>query len=85
MTHLLPIPRLNYSKSVPGVSTSIPGVHIVNSSQILNGTLNVNETVQLAEMAARRFAVQPFADPLPEGIDHEFKEDNCQPLAGSRQ
>ena len=85
VTHLLPIPRLNYSKGVPGVSTSIPGVHIVNSTQILNGTLNVNETVQLAEMAARRFAVQPFADPLPEVVDHELKEDNCQPLAGSRQ
>jgi protoporphyrinogen oxidase len=85
VTHLLPIPRLNYSKGVPGVSTSIPGVHIVNSTQILNGTLNVNETVQLAEIAARRFAVQPFADPQLQVVDNELKEDNCQPLAGSRQ
>jgi hypothetical protein len=31
------------------MSTSVPGVHIVNSAHIINGTLNVNETVQLAE------------------------------------
>ena len=85
VTHLLPIPTLNYSKGVPDVRTSIPGVHIVNSTQILNGTLNVNETVQLAEIAARQFALQAFADSVPEVQDHEFKEDNCQPLAGSRQ
>jgi protoporphyrinogen oxidase len=84
--HLLPIPRVNYSKDLPDISTSIPGVHIVNSTHILNGTLNVNETVQLAEMVARRFAVQPLAcNPLPEPADHEIREDNCQPLAGSRQ
>ncbi len=84
--YLLPIPRLNYSKDLPDISTSIPGVHIVNSTHILNGTLNVNETVQLAELAARRFAVRSFAgQPLPESPDHEIREDNCQPLAGSRQ
>ncbi len=31
---------------------SVPGVFPVNSSQIVNGTLNVNETIQLAERAA---------------------------------
>jgi hypothetical protein len=31
--------------------TSIPGIQIVNSAHIVNGTLNVNETVQLAERA----------------------------------
>lgn len=84
--YLLPIPTLNYSRGVPDISTSIPGVHIVNSTHILNGTLNVNETVQLAERTAHRFAIQPRGEnPIPETSDHEIREDNCQPLAGSRQ
>jgi protoporphyrinogen oxidase len=43
------IPTLNYSKQLPPVSTTIPGLHILNSAHIVNGTLNVNDTVQLAE------------------------------------
>ena len=46
---VFPIPTLNYSKKIPSVKTSIDGVFIVNSAQITNGTLNVNETIQLAE------------------------------------
>ena len=51
------VSTLDYSKSVPPVETSVPGVYLVNSAQIVNGTLNVNETLQLAEQAARGFAV----------------------------
>jgi protoporphyrinogen oxidase len=47
------IPTLGYSKRVPPIATSVPGVHLVTSAQIVNGTLNVNETVRLAERAAR--------------------------------
>lgn len=46
------LPTLNYSNLVPPVRTSVPGLFLVNSSQIVNGTLNVNETVQLANQAA---------------------------------
>jgi protoporphyrinogen oxidase len=46
---VFPIPTLNYSTELPSVKTSIDGVYIVNSAQITNGTLNVNETIQLAE------------------------------------
>jgi protoporphyrinogen oxidase len=46
---VFPIPTLNYSESLPNIKTSIDGVYIVNSAQITNGTLNVNETIQLAE------------------------------------
>lgn len=46
---VFPIPTLNYSENVPNVKTSIDGVYIINSAQITNGTLNVNETIQLAE------------------------------------
>ena len=31
------------------MKTSVDGLYVVNSSHIVNGTLNVNETVQLAE------------------------------------
>ena len=47
--NVFPLPVLNYSDSLPSVRTSIENVFVVNSSQIVNGTLNVNETVQLAE------------------------------------
>jgi len=47
--HVFPIPTLGYSTRVPPMRTSLPGVFLVNSSQIVNGTLNVNETLQLAE------------------------------------
>ena len=39
----------NYSQQVPPLITSQPGVYLVNSAHIVNGTLNVNETLQLAD------------------------------------
>lgn len=50
--HVLAIPTLDYSEKLPPMKTSIPGVWVVNSAHIVNGTLNVNETTQLAERAA---------------------------------
>jgi protoporphyrinogen oxidase len=52
--HVLAISTLNYSEKLPPMITSVPGVSIVNSAHIINGTLNVNETIQLAERAATR-------------------------------
>lgn len=49
--YVLPVSTIGYSKRVPPMRTSVPGVHIVNSAHILNGTLNVNETLQLARRA----------------------------------
>jgi protoporphyrinogen oxidase len=46
---VFPIPTLDYSQNLPPVKTSLENVFVVNSAQITNGTLNVNETVQLAE------------------------------------
>lgn len=43
------LPTINYSKKVPGVTTSLGNYFIINSAQIINGTLNVNETIQVAE------------------------------------
>lgn len=50
--HVFPLPTLRYSERMPPMETSIRGLHIVNSSHITNGTLNVNETIKLAERAA---------------------------------
>jgi protoporphyrinogen oxidase len=45
------VPTVGYSKRVPPLRTSVPGLHLVGSAQIVNGTLNVNETVTMAEEA----------------------------------
>jgi protoporphyrinogen oxidase len=47
--HVITVAQLDYSKKLPGIKTSIPGVYIVNSSQIKDGTLNVDETITVAE------------------------------------
>ncbi|MEO6655643.1 MAG: NAD(P)/FAD-dependent oxidoreductase [Pyrinomonadaceae bacterium] len=46
---VFPLPVLSYSRDLPPAKTSVDGAYIVNSSHIVNGTLNVNETVALAE------------------------------------
>jgi protoporphyrinogen oxidase len=43
------LPTLGYSVKLPGIQTSMKNFHIVNSAQIINGTLNVNETILVAE------------------------------------
>jgi hypothetical protein len=57
--HVLPLSPLNYSAQLPPMITSLPGIHIVNSAHIPHGTLNVNETVQLAEKAAAQLLSMP--------------------------
>lgn len=47
------LPTINYSKKLPGVKTSLENYFIINSAQIINGTLNVNETIQVAETKLR--------------------------------
>ncbi len=49
--NVMPIPTINYSQTVLPFATSQPGLYLVNSSQIVNGTLNVNETIGLANRA----------------------------------
>ena len=54
--HVLALATLGYSENLPPMSTSVPGLRIINSAHINNGTLNVNECVQLAENAAAEFS-----------------------------
>jgi protoporphyrinogen oxidase len=55
--HVLAVSTLHYSdEALPPVRTSLPHVHVVNSAQVANGTLNVNETVGLANAKAAELA-----------------------------
>jgi protoporphyrinogen oxidase len=47
--HVITVSTLGYSDNLPGIKTSIPGVYIVNSAHIKDGTVNVNETIKVAE------------------------------------
>lgn len=64
--YVMALPTLHYSDRLPGVRTSLPGVYTVNSAHIVNGTLNVNETVQLAERAALAFGGEWVGAALPD-------------------
>lgn len=47
--HVITVAKLNYSDTLPEIKTTVPGLYIVNTAQIKDGTLNVNETVKVAE------------------------------------
>jgi protoporphyrinogen oxidase len=57
--HVFPISTLGYSTRLPPTVTSVPGLYAVSSAHIVNGTLNVNETVQLAEKYAAELGSLP--------------------------
>lgn len=50
---VMPVPTLEYSKRLPPMRTSTAGLYLANSAHIVNGTLNVNETVTLANAVAK--------------------------------
>jgi protoporphyrinogen oxidase len=60
--HVLPVSTLGYSESVPSMTTSDPDVFVVNSSQIINGTLNVNETLELSDRVLNLIAALAETD-----------------------
>jgi protoporphyrinogen oxidase len=45
---VITLPEFEYSKKLPDYKTSIPNFYIINSSYIVDGTLNVNETLRIA-------------------------------------
>ena len=47
--NVITVSKLNYSDNLPDIKTSIPDLYIINTSHIKDGTLNVNETVRVAE------------------------------------
>lgn len=56
--HVVSLTTLNYSNQLPPMQTSLPGVFAINSAHIANGTLNVNETVKLAEDAVQELLLK---------------------------
>ncbi|MEP6571608.1 MAG: NAD(P)/FAD-dependent oxidoreductase [Gemmatimonadota bacterium] len=54
---VLAVSTLDYTeRSLPPVASGIDHVYVVNSAQIINGTLNLNETVGLANAKAAELA-----------------------------
>ena len=62
--HVFALPTLGYSERVPPVATNVPNVFAVNSSHIVNGTLNVNETVKLGNDFATDFGLHATRPPV---------------------
>ena len=60
--HVLPVATVGYSDRLPPTRTTVPGVHIVNTAHIVNGTLNVDETVQLADRALPDLLATPSVE-----------------------
>lgn len=51
---VFPLPTLGYSTRLPPTTPeSLPGVVAISSAHIVNGTLNVNDTVRIAERASK--------------------------------
>ncbi len=47
--YVMALPTLNYSETRPPIISSIPGLYLLNSAQIVKGNLNVNETLELLD------------------------------------
>ncbi len=50
--HVFALPTIGYAGRLPGFGTTQRGLYIATSAQIVDGTLNVNETLELARRAA---------------------------------
>jgi protoporphyrinogen oxidase len=63
--HVFAVPTLDHASRRPPLATSIPRVSLVTSAQIVNGTLNVNETLALAADALPRLLARTTAASPP--------------------
>jgi len=59
---VMALPTINFSQRLPPVQTSVPGVFIVHSGQIVKGNLNVNETLELADELYEKWLVPEFSN-----------------------
>ena len=62
--YVFPVPTIGYSDRLPPTQTSIPGLTMANSAHIVNGTLNVNETVKLANSVSETLLAEASYSPL---------------------
>jgi protoporphyrinogen oxidase len=77
-----PVPVLHYSDIVPDMQTSIPGVFLANTTQIMNSNLNNNAMVKIAKKVVD-LVMKEIPDPesrahlspeqTPDGISNRFE------------
>lgn len=60
--HVLPVSTIGYSTRLPPVVSSVPGVFVVNTAHIVNGTLNINETLQLVDRVLPDLLKSPVSE-----------------------
>ena len=60
--HVFALPTLGYSDRLPPTVTSVPGLYSLNSAHIVTGTLNVNETIKLANDFVAALASSPRSE-----------------------
>lgn len=61
---VFPVPTLGYSDRLPPVRTQTCGLYLAGSAHIVNGTLNVNETVKFANQVAQNLITESAREPL---------------------
>ncbi len=54
--YVFALPEVGSARRILPMQTSVPGLFLANSSQIVSGTLNVNETIGIAMQAAEAVA-----------------------------
>ena len=52
--HVLAVPGLHYQALMPSMTTTIAGLFVINSAQIVNAALSVNDSIRLAHSSADR-------------------------------
>lgn len=62
--YVIPRPVLGYSRLLPPIRCSVPGVMVASTANIVNGTSNVNEVLDLA----RRVVGEIDASPVPHEV-----------------
>ena len=59
--HVLAVPTQHYSRGKPPLATSVPGLWIVNASQIVNAALSVNDSVLHATSSVQQMLAETAA------------------------
>ena len=81
--HVFALSPLDYSRNLPPMQTSLRGVYAVNSAHIVNGTLNVNQTVALANDTVERLLLPASQAQYPLHSDTRYVKADCQLVVGS--
>lgn len=67
--YVQPIPALRYSKLLPSMETTIPGLYLANTTFIVNRTLSNNAMVKIARTVTRKVLASAIehipSEPLP--------------------